>query len=176
MRYFALLTSLFLLASCGFQPLHGTANDYDIEVSTYLASTKVEATGGEQMLAQQLENAVSDRFNPDSSPSLYNTAFRLEINLIQRRQAAIIQQSGVIGRYNVILVSQYKLIDAETRTVLDTGTIRRTASFFNAPEKYAAYIAEKDAVQRALLEMSEDYKMRIAAYFAREYKLGPRAQ
>lgn len=176
MRHLALLISLFLLASCGFHPLHGKANDYDIEVSTYLASTKVEAIGGEPMLAQQLENAVSDRFNPDSSPSLYSTAFRLEFSLSQQRQAAIIQQEGIIGRYNIILASQYKLIDAETRTVLDTGTIRRTASFFNAPEKYAAYIAEKDAVQRALLEMSEDYKMRIAAYFAREYKLGSRAK
>lgn len=176
MRHLAFLISLFLLASCGFQPLHGNASDYDIEVSTYLASTKVEAVGGDAMLSQQLENAVTDRFNPDSTTSLYDTAFRLEFSLAEQRQAAIVQQTGVIGRYNIILSSKYKLIDAETRAVLDAGTIRRTASFFNAPEKYAAYIAEKDAVQRALLEMSEDYKMRIAAYFAREYKLGPRAQ
>lgn len=176
MRNFLLLLCLMVLAGCGFKPLHGDAADLDIEVGTYLASTKIEAVAGRDMLGQQLENAIEDRFNPNGRSSLYNTAFRLEFSLREQRQAAIIQQTGAIGRYNVILQSDYKLIDAETREVLDSGTIRRTASFFNAPEKYAAYIAEKEAVQRALLEMSEDYKMRIASYFARDYKLGPRTR
>lgn len=168
------LIALFSLSGCGFKPMYGAVDDYDIEVGTYLASTEIQAGTASDMLGQQLRNALEDRFNPDSSISLYDKAFRLEVSLRQQRQAAVMQQTGNIGRFNVLLISNYRLVDTETREVLDSGEIRRTASYFNSPERFASYIAEKDAVQRALLEMSEDYRMRLAAFFAREYKLGQR--
>src|SRR5690606_30430679 len=157
---------------CGFTPVYGTNDDYDIEIGTYLASIKVEHHRVSGVLGQQLENALEDRLNPTSKDSLYGTAFRLQFTVVPRQDAAIIEQTGVIQRFNIVLTSNYKLVDAYTGEVLDSGTVRRTASFFNAPEKYAAYVAEKDAVQRALVEMSEDYRLRLASYFAREYKLG----
>lgn len=165
---------LWLAAGCGFTPIHGHTGDYDIEVATYLAATELQARSG--VLGQQLKNAMEDRFDPDSSGSLYNKAFRLEFDVKQNRQAGVIERDGAIMRFNIILTSDYRLIDAETREVLDTGTIHRTASYFNAPEKFASYIAEKDAIQRALIEMGEDYKMRLSSYFAREFKLGPRGR
>lgn len=174
-RFFALLL-MFCLSACGFTPLYGEAGDYDIEVGTYLAATELQAASGSGIMGQQLKNALEDSFNPNSASSLYNNAFRLEFDLNQSRSAGVIEQDGAILRYNIVLSSTYRLIDLETREVLSRGTIRRTASYFNAPEKFASYIAEKDAVQRVLHEMSEDYKMRLSSYFAKEYKLGPRGR
>jgi hypothetical protein len=170
------IAMVLLLTGCGFQPLHGDSSDYDIEIGTYLTSTKLKVANSSGMAGQQLLNAIEDRFNPDSAPSLYNDAFLLEFDLTERREAGVIEQDGSISRFNIRLLSKYRLIDLDTREVLDKGTITRTASYFNAPEKFSAYIAEKDAVQRALIEMSADYKLRLSAYFAREYKLGQRAR
>jgi LPS-assembly lipoprotein len=160
------------VAGCGFTPVYGTNNDQDVEVSSYLSSITLKQRSG--ALGQQLENALEDRLNPDASASLYGKAFQLDFTIDNKRDAVVIEQDGSIARYNVLLISNYRLTDTETGEVLDKGSVRRTASFFNAPEKFAAYIAEKDALDRALLELSEDYKLRLAAYFAKNYKLGER--
>lgn len=173
MRQALAIIALVALAACGFQPVYGTNSDRDIEVSTYLSSIRFVQRSG--MLGQQLQNALEDGFNPDASSSLYGKSFRLEFNIATRRDAVVIEQNGVIARYNILLISAYRLIDDETGELLDNGTLRRTASFYNAPEKFAAYTAERDAVQRALGELAEDYRLRVAAYFAQHYKLGPRS-
>lgn len=164
---------LILVAGCGFQPVYGTVGDRNIEVSTYLASVRLKQKSG--AMGQQLQNQLEDLFSPNSADSLYGEAFRLEFDVDSKRDAVVIEQDGSIARFNILLTSHYKLIDAETGELLDKGTVRRTASFFNAPEKFSAYIAERDAMARALREMAEDYKMRMTAYFAREYKLGQRS-
>lgn len=173
MRIFLLVLLSWVVSGCGFTPVYGTNNDQDIEVSTYLSSITLKQNAGP--LGQRLENALEDRLNPEASGSLYNKAFRLEFSISSKRDAVVIEQDGSIARYNILLNAPYRLIDAETGEVLDKGQVRRTASFFNAPEKFASYIAEKDAVDRALLELSEDFKLRLASYFARNYKLGQRA-
>lgn len=173
MRIPALLcVVLMLLSGCGFQPVYGTVGDRDIEVATYLSSIRLKQKSG--VMGQQLQNQLEDLFSPDSADSLYGESFQLEFDVDSKRDAVVIEQDGSISRFNILLTSHYKLIDEETGEVLDKGTVRRTASFYNAPEKFSAYIAEKDAMVRALREMAEDYKMRMAAYFAREYKLGQR--
>lgn len=172
MRTILVFLLAYLVSGCGFTPVYGTNNDMDIETGTYLSSISLKQSSGP--LGQRLENALEDRLNPDGSGSLYDNAFRLEFTINSKRDAVVIEQDGSIARYNIMLVSSYRLVDTETNEVLDKGQVRRTASFFNAPEKFASYIAEKDAVDRALLELSEDYKLRLAAYFARDYKLGSR--
>lgn len=173
MRNTLAIVALLVLTACGFQPVYGTNSDYNIEVSSYLSSVRFSQRSGPQ--GQQLQNALEDRFNPDASASLYGKSFVMEFSLNSRRDAVVIEQDGSIARYNILLISQYRLLDEETGELLDEGTIRRTASFYNAPEKFAAYVAEKDAVQRALVELAEDYRLRIAAYFAQHYKLGQRS-
>ncbi|MCH2547778.1 MAG: hypothetical protein MK052_09255 [Alphaproteobacteria bacterium] len=173
MRYFlAGLAAVLWLGGCGFTPVYGTNSDLNIEVSTYLSAIHLSQNSG--ALGQQLENALEDRLNPDSSPSLYEKSFRLEFSVATKRDAVVIEQDGSIARYNIMLNSPYRLKDAQTGEVLSKGTLRRTASFYNAPEKFAGYIAEKDAVDRALIELSEDYKLRLIAYFAKHYKQGAR--
>jgi hypothetical protein len=171
-QQFWLIAVAWCLAACGFQPIYGTTGDYDIEVGTYLSSIEFSQRSG--VLGQQLQNAMEDRFDPEASGSLYGKSFRLQFGLDSKRDAVVIGQDGSIARYNILLTSPYTLIDIESGAVLDRGTVRRTASFYNAPDKFSAYVAEKNAIDRALTELSEDYKLRMAAYFAQHYKLGPR--
>lgn len=169
MRAALLALLLLTLSACGFQPLYGKVDDRDIEVGTYLASIKVDGIPG--LSGQQLQMALEDRLNPNAKPSLYGKAFRLSVSLKVRRNPVIVEQDGSIPRYNLNLASSYRLIDENSQEVLDTGVARRVVSFNQADEKFAAYVAEKDALERGLSEMAEDYRMRLAAYFAQHYKL-----
>ncbi len=167
----ALLMLCVWLTGCGFQPVYGNVQDDHIEVASYLSSIQVDASGGE--LGQRLENQLEDRLNPKAIDSLYGQYFRLQTNITANRDAVVVELDGDISRFNIELVSKYYLYD-DKGELLDRGTVRRTASFNAVDEKFAAYVAEKEAVERALVEMSEDYRMRLSAYFAQHYKLGQR--
>lgn len=158
------------LPGCGFQAVYGDPTDTDIEIGTYLASTSVVARGSGE-LGNRLKNNIEDRINPTSEKSLYGRSFILEVAIEAPRTPLGIGRTGTISRYDIMLNSRYTLLDAETRKVLDSGVLRRRASFFNAAEKYASYTAEQDAIDRGIKELGEDYKMRLAAFFAEEYKL-----
>lgn len=161
---------LLFLPACGFQAIYGKSDDTNIEIGTYLASTTV-TTRGSGELGNQLKNTIEDRLNPTAATSLYGKAFNLEVRVTAPRTPLGIGRSGAISRYDVTLQSSYVLTDAETREVLDKGVITRRVSFFNADEKFASYAAEKDAIDRGINELGEDYKMRLASYFAEHYKL-----
>lgn len=175
MRGLVIAFCLLLLSACGFQPVYGNARDLDIEVGTYLASTDVKVSNSRDMSLQKLHNAIEDRLNPTSSASVYGHAFELVINLAQQRSAGVIERNGQILRYNILLTSSYTLRDANTNEVLDTGKLVTTTSFYNADERFAAYVSEQDAVDEAVKQLAEKYRMRLASYFAGEFKLGPRS-
>lgn len=170
LRLPALLTALFLLVSCGFQPVYGTVDDREhLELSTYLAGVEVAPISGRE--GQQLRIMLEDRLNPADSASIYDKSFRLNIALKLRRDPVIVQPDGSIARYQMVLTSTYRLTDVETGESMDSGQIRRISSFDVPIEKFAVYVAERDATRRALTELSEEYRMRLIAYFARHYKL-----
>lgn len=161
------LTLLCLLASCGFSPIYATDShrpEGSPAIAEHLRAIVLKQSSG--MQGQQLENAIADTINPTSEKSSLGDAYRLEFNLKQTKSAAIVEQDGSIARYQIGLTSTYKLIDAASGDVLNRGEIRRVASFNVADEKFAAYVAEKDAIQNALKEISADYGQRLAAQFA----------
>lgn len=164
------LVLLFALSACGFQAIYGQSDDTSIEIGTYLASTTVSASASGE-LGHRLQISIEDRLNPTASKSLYGKAFNLEVRVSAPRIPVGIDRTGEISRYDVTLQSQYVLTDAETMDVLDKGMITRRVSFFNTDEKFASYAAEQDAVDRGIKELGEDYKVRLAAFFAEHYKL-----
>lgn len=170
LAFFVLSGFVWMTGGCGFQPVYGSLKDDSIEVSTYLAAVDVAVIPG--ATGQQFRNALQDRLNPAAGKSVYGRAFRLEVALRIKRDPIVIEKDGSIGRYNINLSSNYRLLDSETLELLTSGKINRIASFSDTDEKFAAYIAEKDAMERAILELSEDYRLRLAAYFAGNYTLG----
>lgn len=170
-----LLITALLLQGCGFQPVYGEVQDDHIEVGSYLASTEVRAKGGSD-LVNQLKMGIEDRINPKAQESLYGPSFQLEITLRTPRTPLGIGRSGAISRYDITLDSRYRLIDLDTKQELTKGVIQRRVSYFNADEKFAAYSAEQDAIRRGVKELAEDYKMRLASYYAQYYKLSTVAE
>ena len=156
---------LCLLNSCGFEPIYAKSGSATSPaIADKFKAIQLNQHAG--MLGLQLENAIHDQINPMSEPSPIGKVYHLEFDLKQAKTAAIVEQDGSIARYQVNFSSNYKLIDAKTLETLHKGVIRRVASYNVADEKFAAYIAEKDAAQRAIEEISADYAQRLAAYFA----------
>lgn len=158
------------LSGCGFQPVYGKVSDRQhLEVATYLAGIDIDPIRGRE--GQMLRNGLEDRLNPQAEASIYKGAFRLAVVLQAKRDPVVVEPDGSIARYSVNLVSSYKLFDTQTGEELDSGIVRRVASYDAPIEKFAVYVAEKDALERGVIELAEDYRLRLAAYFANNYKL-----
>lgn len=168
-----LIVATPLLVSCGFTPVYGNVNNIEnVNIATYLAAVKIHKIKG--ATGQLLASALEDRLNPTSSPGVYGEAFELDITLTHKRDSVIVEPDGSISRYNIKLNSKFILQDAETKEELLTGNISRIASYNVAEEKFAAYVAEQAAVKRAVYELSEDYKQRLAGFFIQNYRTGKR--
>ena len=154
------------LTACGFQPIYGESSRQENDrIARYFAATDIRTKSGAR--GQQLKNALEDQLNPNSIISDIKKHYTLQVEVQVRRDATVIERDGSISRYNVNVSSNYRLRDANGRT-LKKGVVRRTASYNDVNEHFSSYIGEKDAIQRAIKEMSEDYKMQLAAFYAEQ--------
>lgn len=167
----ALITCMLALASCGFEPLHGEA--YRASLAVDLSSMNVVVKGSSGNVAtnsvatvptrygELLKAEIDDRTSPmgDASEKL----FTLAIDYSETDAVLFVNPDGTASRGDLVYTSTYiitRRIDAE---VVATGTLRRTSSYNTSPTAtYAGYVAREDARKRGILELAQDYKLRLA--------------
>lgn len=159
-----ILLILLVLSACGFRPIYGDVGDQNIEMASYLTAIEVESASGE--LGNRLKIMVEDQLNPAHEQSVYAGRFKLVMDVKSDSIPLVIRGDGSIDRFSTNLVSSYHLYETASHRLITSGTLRRTASYNNLDEKFASYIAQKDALHHALGELAEDYKLRLAGFFA----------
>jgi hypothetical protein len=162
MRALFLISLCVMLASCGFEPLHG--RKYRQEQRLDLSEVEIHVDNSRR--GQLLEAEIRDAVNPDYQAA--TKLYRLQISLRETEIALFIRQDGTSSRGDIILNSNYTLTRIADGEVVDTNTITRSASF-NSSESadYASYVSEEDARKRAVVELAQDYKLRLANLLAR---------
>ncbi len=158
------LASLFLLLSaCGFQPMYGD-NSALATKTPLTGNLAIDNIGGHE--GQILKTSLEDLLNPEGTAALHPD-YRLTIALRKTLVPAVIKSDGTIQRYDVVMDSDFKLINNANGKVLLKDSLRRTGSYnvaINA--NFATYEAEQDVTERTIKEMSEDYVLRLTGYFA----------
>ncbi len=156
----AVLATPALLAACGLHPLYGGAAGR--EVNPALASIAIRTPNNQ--LGQQFKVALVDALNPAgiAEPERYN----LDVQLDQQSTVLAIQLNDNITRYNLTLIATYQLRQRDDGTVLLRSATRRVASYNVVKAPYATLVAKQDAAQRALVEMSQEIRDRLAIHFA----------
>lgn len=161
-RFLALAALSFFLASCGFEPLYGTHQNASAGGgNSPLSAVAIDPIDG--LVGQQFKAALEDRFNPTGAPtpSLYG----LTVNVKATKTPTVIEPDGTISRYNLLLDSNYTLYRKADGAKLRSDHVRRTTSYNLSDADFSDFISENDAMRRALTELSEDYRLRLAAYF-----------
>ena len=151
------LSSLFLLAACGFTPVHQQQSTvahalYHIDVAP--------VTGRE---GQLLVAALEDRLNPTATGAgaRYRLSPQLSINYVPM----IIDVDGTVSRYRVDLKSPYIITDLATGAIISSNKIKVSASYDMSDEDFANYATAEYQVQKAIEELAEIYQKRLSAFF-----------
>ena len=149
------------LAGCGFEPLYGRGGDGGGAVTEELSSILVfpiaDRTG------QQMHNMLRDGLTPLGQPA--EPQFGLRVRLTETLVDLGIREDATATRANLTMKADYSLVDWQDKAVLFRGRSNSTNSYDILDSQFATQVAEEDARKRALQQLSDEVKVRLAVYF-----------
>ncbi|MDX1402167.1 MAG: LPS assembly lipoprotein LptE, partial [Kiloniellales bacterium] len=150
------------LAGCGFQPLYGAKDaSHEPTVSEDLEQILILPIG--HRAGQQLHNLLRDRLNPKGQPA--KPDYTLAVQLSEEIDELGIQLDATATRARLTMIAQFALLDLPNQNRVFQGTAKFTNSFDILEDPYATQVAEFHARERSLVAISDELRLRIAAYF-----------
>lgn len=160
-RALLLSGSVLALAGCGFRPLYGRGSvAADGPVRDELAAVEIPVVANRE--GQILRNNLIRLFNPDGRPSL--PRYRLAVGLTISEVELGIRRDDTATRANLIASARYVLTDSAGQR-MTSGSSRAIASFNILSDEFATLSGSEDARDRALAEIAQDIRTRIAIHF-----------
>ena len=162
-RVSVVLCVLMMVSACGFEPIYRAAQR-NIVPRDMLSQIEIITPAGRQ--GDQLKARMEDYFYAGGVRQ--GNRYRLQTDLSIQSQPFLIEPDGIASRFNVLLVSNYTLYRSVDNLPLKKGVIRRHVSYnVSEADDYSTFISERDAVRQGIDEMADEYKLRIAAIFAK---------
>ncbi len=151
----------FVLAGCGFTPLHQSGAD-----GTRLADVVVQLEKGQKVADNRagflLTQRLRDRIGNASSSSPYE----IRITPSYKRQRLGLTDGDVASRYDVTVRASWVLVDKKTGKNLTRGNTS-TVSTFGAPSgAYGVITADNVGVEQASKQTADKLVIELARYFA----------
>jgi LPS-assembly lipoprotein len=146
------------LAGCGWEPLYADAQTG--KSSADLRAIKVMPIP--ERVGQLLETGLRESFNPDEIPT--KTRYNLSVTLRTALQDLGIQSQGLGTRGEVQANANYRLTEADTNNVLQTGTIGASDSFDIQANGYSTVVAQNDAKVRVVEEIRREIVARLTIF------------
>lgn len=158
-----LLSLSLVLSGCGFQPLYARG-DNGLAVTDQLAATRVQPI--QDRVGQQLHNLLRDRLNPLGQPA--TPLYRLTIVLTERTVDLGIRRDATATRANLTMSAEFTLTDFAGEALLYQGSAISINSYdiLELEQQFSTMTSEADARIRALQDISEDVRLRLAGFFS----------
>lgn len=160
------------LGACGFRPLYSQQQDVASFAEKSLAQIEIKQI--KDRIGQQLRNNLLARLQPKGEPA--EPRYSLSITLNESVANLGVKKSAVVTRGNLRVTATYTLLrlrldeeaggknkDEEDNS-LTTGTVISTSSYDIPQAQYTALAAAKDARARAVKELADDIRTRLAVY------------
>lgn len=158
MARLALLLLLFWTAACGFEPLY--AERGSTGVTGRLAGVTVEPIP--DRLGQLVHNHLSRGIAPEGSGA--GITHRLEVDLLESIEGFGFRSDESITRERIRLVAHYRLVAADTETILVDETTHADSSIDVLLSDYATLAAEQAASERNARQVADTILARIALF------------
>ena len=162
-RHFFIVLVLFagLNSGCGFRPLYGESDEGTTVASEELQTVRINPLP--DRAGQKFHNLLRNRLNPKGQPQ--TPRYVLSIRLSETKEALAIREDETATRANLTMNASFSLTDASGGQALLRGLSSSTNSYNIVDSQFATYVAEEDARERALRELSDDIKLRLSAFF-----------
>lgn len=153
--------AILALAACGFTPVH--SRQYQAQQDNSLASVVVDVDN--TRLGQLLKAEINLGVNPDYERA--EKLYRLDIALTENDVYLFINPDGTAGRGDVQFRSTYTLTRLLDGKVVKTGKLNRVSSYnISETADYSTYVSQEDARKRGIVELAQDYKLRLSNLMA----------
>ncbi len=162
-----LLGAGLVLSGCGFQPLYAPSAPQAASPIDRMAAIRIAPMP--DRIGQQMHNLLRDRLNPRGQPG--DPAYRLDVRLSESRRELGIRKDETATRANLILSARFTLREIDSKRVLLQETARSVNSYNILTSQFATAFSEADARERALRELSESIRTRLAIYFSQELEV-----
>lgn len=149
------------LGGCGFKPLYGVSAD-GTEVTEELSYIGIPER--RDRLSQLIRNKLLSTMSPPGGP--IGERYVLEFVPRVKTDDVVIQDDSDVSRRLYKLSVEYRLIDKESRKVVHEGRTFSHVSYDRVRDEFANIQAETDVKERASIQVADDIRTRLAAYFA----------
>lgn len=153
-------------AGCGFRPMYGTPGGAAAGVDADLGSIRIEPI--KDRTGQQLRNALLQRLSPRGEAADY--AYTLQIRLSESVSNLGFRKDTYATVANMAITAQV-LLSGDRATLL-SDAVTTTVYFDHLGPRYASVAMERDAEERALNQLADDIRNRIAVAIQR-YQANP---
>ncbi|MDA1089132.1 MAG: LPS assembly lipoprotein LptE [Proteobacteria bacterium] len=155
------LVALVLLQACGFRPLYGGVAPGSSETEFAL----IDVRPIPDRIGQQLRNHLLTSLNPKKRTA--PAQFILTTKVTEAVSALAVKKSAFATRSNLTLTADFRLSDSATGKNFFSSSRSIAVSYNILDSAFATLMAEKDARQRAVRELSEDIRTQLGVYFSR---------
>lgn len=154
-----------LLTACGFEAVYADRSNHAVSTAGLLSAIVVDAPKGR--MGELLKAKLEDHFNPTAQPS--PAIYKLKAGIKTTAEPFVIESDGTASRYTITITSPFTLTALANGHVLEKGVIRRAVSYnVSEDDDYATFITENNMLERGMVELAEDYKMRISALMVKK--------
>ena len=150
-----------LLAACGFHPVYGGHGSDGSPVSEQLNEVAIDPIPDH--MGQMLRNDLIDRMYGKGRPA--QPAYHLSVKLKLVDEDLGVLANATTSLADVQIFGDYALKDAQGK-VLASGTVHSTSSYDKLVSIYSTLAAHDSAVERTVLEVSEQLTARLSLYFS----------
>ncbi|CUW37946.1 conserved protein of unknown function [Magnetospirillum sp. XM-1] len=154
---------------CGFKPMYGTPSGAAAGVDVDLAAIRIEPI--KDRVGQQLRNALVQRLSPRGEAADYT--YTLTVRLTESVSNLGFRKDTFATVANLTMSAQVQLTK-EASTILG-DSVSTTVYFDHLGPRYASVATERDAEERALTQLADDIRNRIAVAIQR-YQANPNAE
>lgn len=160
-----LMISAGMISACGFQPLYsqnGSSPAVQAELSAILVDVRRTDSRAER-LEQLVYSSLLDTLTPLGVSD--NPAWRLKIALEQTSKGVGFEEDDSATRFNFQIFSEWRLIDTATGEAVFSSSSRSIAAYNVVTSQFATLTAEKDAEERAAVDLANDIRLQLSLHF-----------
>lgn len=156
----ALIALMPALSGCGLHPLYASGSHSP--VAALLGEVEVGPIAGKN--GWLVRNAIRDRLTEAPQEP---TRYRLEVELDDQILGFGVRTDNTVTRERRTLRARYRLVDAQSGTVVLDATAGSDAGIDVVNSEYAVIAAEQTALERLSGEVADQIIARLALYAAR---------
>ena len=153
-------------AGCGFRPMYGTPSGAASGVDADLAAIRVGPI--KDRVGQQLRNALLQRLSPRGEAADYT--YNLDVLMSETVSNLGFRKDTFATVANLAMTAQV-VLTRNGQSILGEN-VTTTVYFDHLGPRYASVVTERDAEERALNQLADDIRNRIAAAIQR-YQANP---